>query len=264
MASSASSSSSSSSSPASTAAGSTPSPMSGVRGLLIVLEGGDGVGKTSTARRLAAELDALLLFSPDRSTPTGVLLDRYLQGDALMHEFWDDTVAQTVFTANRLEKRKVIYEALMMGRDVVMDRYTLSAAVYGSLNGVDEDWLVSLMHLDWFPDVTFVLDIPDSKEQVYLERAKFTDRESLQVESGSELYDRYEFQRRVRVQFREFVEAETIGVDSSVFKDQVVDVSGSLDEVIAHIARVVNDQVRPLRASRPLEMWKDYILRRGL
>jgi dTMP kinase len=227
---------------------------------LIVLEGGDGVGKSSTARRLASRLDALLLCSPDRASPTGVLLDRYLKGDAVMHIYWDATVAQTVFTANRLEKRSVIYEALMMGRDVVMDRYTLSAVVYGAVNGVEREWMALLVQLDWFPDASFVLDVPDSNEELYLERTGFSNSDV----DGSELYDRYSCQRDVRERFRFYALGASVPGDPESPENvptRLVDSSPCLDEVVERIARVVEDEVRPLRGCKTLETWKEYLTR---
>ena len=61
------------------------------RGMLIVFEGNDRVGKSTQAKKLVewfktnGKLAQFVQF-PDRSTPIGSLINQYLKGEQKMHD----------------------------------------------------------------------------------------------------------------------------------------------------------------------------------
>lgn len=77
------------------------------RGRFIVVEGLDRAGKTTQVERLRSRLSSSPKLSqavkvakfPDRTTPTGKVLDAYLKSSAEL----DDRAAHLLFSANRWE-----------------------------------------------------------------------------------------------------------------------------------------------------------------
>jgi dTMP kinase len=146
-----------------------------VRGLYVALDGADGSGKSSQARRLADHLEAegedVLLVREPGATPAGealraMLLDPSIDlsplGEALL------------FFAARAELvRRVVAPALASGRTVVSDRCFASTLVYQQLAveacpapGPERAPgmallldLVRSVHEPAMPDVVYVLDV---------------------------------------------------------------------------------------------------------
>lgn len=72
----------------------------------------------------------------------------------------DPLVFQCLQTVNRFELLPVINAYLEAGRPLVFDRYTASAMVYGTLDGLDPDWIELINMSLPQPDVWIYLDIP--------------------------------------------------------------------------------------------------------
>jgi len=116
------------------------------RGRLIVLEGGEGCGKSTQAARLALAIGAVLTREPG-GTRAGervreLLLDPGLAG-------LDPRAEALLMAAARAEHVATVIEpALSQGGDVVSDRYVPSSLAYqGYGRGLDLDMLRSLS--DW-------------------------------------------------------------------------------------------------------------------
>lgn len=80
------------------------------RGALIVLEGLDRSGKSSQSMRLLSFLEGLghsteLWRFPDRTTSIGQMISSYLSNESQL----DDYTTHLLFSANRWEKRYVIF-----------------------------------------------------------------------------------------------------------------------------------------------------------
>ena len=101
------------------------------RGALIVLEGCDRSGKTTVCKRLINHLNdtnellkndqkpAKMMRFPDRETPIGQEINRYLKGTKEL----DDHVIHLLFSANRWELQKDMKKALEAGQNIIVDRY---------------------------------------------------------------------------------------------------------------------------------------------
>jgi len=113
--------------------------------VIVVIEGIDGCGKTTVVKRLVETLSAQgtqarAMAFPDRSTPTGRVIDGYLR-DPERFTGLDAYAHQALQTVNRLEK---LDELLDDDWVTVLSRYTQSSFVYGKLDGLGLDWLGSI------------------------------------------------------------------------------------------------------------------------
>lgn len=128
-------------------------------GQLIVVEGLDGVGKSTFAKGLAVALGAL-----HRSTP-GPELGRVrpVLEDCLGH----DRVARSVFYASTvLAEGSRARAERAAGRDVVVDRYWLSTRVYAPVEA--EAGLEALAAFLHPADLTIYLHLPEAARQARL------------------------------------------------------------------------------------------------
>jgi dTMP kinase len=110
---------------------------------LIVLEGGEGTGKSTQAARLARDLGALLTREPG-GTATGERLRALLLDPALPAL---DRRAETLLllAARAQHVGEVLAPALATGRDVVCDRFSGSTIAYqGYGRGLDPEEIARL------------------------------------------------------------------------------------------------------------------------
>lgn len=95
------------------------------RGRLVVVEGLDGVGKTTLATSLAQRTGATFLTTP--SAPLRALRDR------LEAELSSADSRQLFYALSVLEVSEHMKERLARGEDLILDRYWLSTLAYGAL-----------------------------------------------------------------------------------------------------------------------------------
>ena len=168
-----------------------------VRGRFITLEGGEGAGKSTQARRIAAALAAAGTPALITREPGGAPGAEKIRALLLGHGAWD-TVAEAMlhFAARREHVVRIIRPALEAGIWVVCDRFADSTLAYqGAGQGLSRDlWrgLADMALEGLWPDLTLVLDVP---VEAGMARA-----------AGRSAADRYEtlgleFHRRVREAF---------------------------------------------------------------
>jgi dTMP kinase len=131
---------------------------------LIVLEGLDGAGTTTQARRLASHLEsrgrkAHLTREPSDG-PIGRLIREMLTGK---HEIADQAIAQStfglLFAADRLDHlQREVEPQLAAGVTVVSDRWYHSSLAYQG-TGADRDWITTLNARARCPDLTIFLEV---------------------------------------------------------------------------------------------------------
>ncbi|MGH7610325.1 MAG: dTMP kinase [Candidatus Dormibacteria bacterium] len=136
-------------------------------GFFVSVEGVDGSGKSTQARRLAQALGRqrlpVTLVRDPGTTPLGERVRELLlvREPGSEPDAWAEVA---LFLAARVQLlREVVEPALAEGSVVVADRYLDSTLVYqGSGRGLDQELLLELHRLlgaDRMPDLTLVLDL---------------------------------------------------------------------------------------------------------
>jgi dTMP kinase len=175
------------------------------RGLFVSLEGIDGSGKSTQARRLSDWLrgrgrDPVLTREPGGAPGAEEIRRLLVEGDP---ERWSPESEILLFTAARRDHlERTIRPALEAGRDVVTDRFADSTRVYqgatrGDLRGLVDDIHARVIGIE--PDVTLVLDM---EPEVALQRG-------LARGSGEDRFEEFglPFQQKLRDGFRRLAEA---------------------------------------------------------
>jgi dTMP kinase len=196
-------------------------------GVFVCFEGGEGAGKSTQAKALAAWIGAeghsvLLSFEPG-DTPVGRML-RDIVLDPATGELSPRTEA-LLYAADKAEHvDTVVLPALQRGEVVVTDRYVDSSLAYqgaGRLLDVAEVSLVQRWATgDLRPHLTVVLDL---EPQAGFER--FTERDRIEGQS-------LEFHQRVRQGFLDLAAADPEHY-------LVLDARGSVDDLAAAVAERV-------------------------
>jgi dTMP kinase len=133
----------------------------------ITLEGGEGAGKSTQARKLAAALKRSGIACVTTREPGGSPGGEEIR-NLIVHgkpARWD-TLTETLllFAARADHVARTIKPALAKGRWVICDRFTDSTFAYqGAGRGLARETirrLESIVLDDFAPDLTFVLDLP--------------------------------------------------------------------------------------------------------
>ncbi|MGZ5960850.1 MAG: dTMP kinase [Rhizomicrobium sp.] len=133
----------------------------------ITLEGGEGAGKSTQARKLAAALKKRGITSVSTREPGGSPGAEEIRNLIVHGEpgRWD-TLTETllIFAARADHVRRTIKPALAGKKWVICDRFTDSTFAYqGAGRGLDRETIRRLDALvlhDFRPDLTFILDLP--------------------------------------------------------------------------------------------------------
>lgn len=130
-------------------------------GILIAIEGVDGIGKTTQLDHLEKRLAAAGQASHRTVEPSqgtiGKLIRAELSGDAGMAQMADGGVFALLFAADRLHHLACEIEpALKAGQVVLCDRYVLSSLVYQSLS-LPHSWVATLNQQARPADITLLL-----------------------------------------------------------------------------------------------------------
>ncbi|MCC4768781.1 dTMP kinase [Methanosarcina sp. DH2] len=136
-----------------------------MRGKLITLEGIDGSGKSTVAKKIQENhkisvFEPVFTREPTRGTLTGNAVEKTIQSDT------DQLAELFLFTADHAEHlAKLVKPALENGKTVISDRYSDSRYAYQGItlkNRLENplEWVKSL-HRGWtvVPDLTFLFDI---------------------------------------------------------------------------------------------------------
>jgi dTMP kinase len=192
----------------------------------IVLEGGEGAGKSTQASLLAASLSAVLTREPG-GTAVGEALRRLVLDNSSGH-LVDRAETLLMLAARAQHVAEVIEPALARGQDVVCDRYSGSTFAYqGFGRGLPMGDLLCLD--EWAsggrrPDVVILLDLAVADGR---RRRPCGPRDRFEHEED-------EFLERVRAGFNELAAADPV-------RWRVVDAATSIEDVAAAVLRAVGD-----------------------
>ena len=197
----------------------------------ITLEGGEGTGKSTQAKRLAAKLgergiSTVVTREPGGSPGAEQIRDLFVHGEPGRWSALTETLL--VFAARVDHVEKTIRPALASGKWVICDRFTDSTYAYqGAARGTDREIIRRVQSAaigDFKPALTLVLDLPVA---VGLERAK--------VRPGSEnRFEKFdtEFHEKLR---QAFIDIARRNGDRCV----LLDAAGSEDDVAELIWQTV-------------------------
>ena len=170
------------------------------RGRYIAFEGTEATGKSTHARRLAFELDAVLTREHG-GTPIGKLIRSILADPT--HAELTDTAEALLIAADRAQHiEEVVRPTLAAGRSVVSDRSIYSSLAYQAFGrGLPLDQVRAVN--EWaiggcWPDLVVLIDVPPDQVARRLRRRELDRFER----SGPEFY------ARVAEGFRELAAAE--------------------------------------------------------
>ena len=175
--------------------------LSDLSGWLIVIEGTDGVGRTTIVNRLRAHLEQLGYAVAETGLSRSDLASRGIrrakQGNTLGSNAFNLFYA-TDF-ADRLEQQ--IIPALRSGFVMLTDRYIYSLIARAIVRGADPDWIKQVYSFALVPSTTFYLRIEaeDLVPRVLADGGGFDYWESgMDLPMGEDLYDSFvNYQRRM-------------------------------------------------------------------
>jgi dTMP kinase len=195
--------------------------MSSGPGRVIVLEGINGAGKSGVSHVVADRLMARGRTVREYRDPGSTALGEELRRMLKRPEIDLCPMAQTLmFTAARVELAvERLLPHVAAGEDVILDRWWMSTYAYQSVQGVDEEFIVTLnlrvseMRLD--RNLCFFLDITP---ETAMERMKNL--------SGEGFKDRFEekgieFQERLRAAYHDLVPLYLTRIDGEMTEEEV-------------------------------------------
>jgi dTMP kinase len=213
-------------------------------GRFITFEGGEGTGKSTQTRRLAAKLEAMgrevvLTREPGGSPRAEALRELLLSGKIKSLGPFAEAV---LFAAARSDHlRSTIRPALERGAWVICDRFADSTRAYqGALGDLEPDVVRALEETvveDTVPALTLILDLP---ADIGMARAR--------ARAGDQQADRFEaegqsFHDRLRRAFLDIASSEP-------GRCVVIDARGTPDKIEQRVWRVVSSRFKLADAAR--------------
>ena len=203
-------------------------------GVFLTFEGIDGSGKSTQAKRLAADLqaqgfDVVLTREPGGSAGAEEIRALVLQGDPGR---WSAETEILLFTAARRDHmERTILPALEAGKIVICDRFADSTRMYQGLSRGDLRQVVDDLHRQMIqrePDVTVLIDMDPSSG---LERALSRGDDDNRFESFGE-----DLQKQMRAGFLELAQEFSDRFD-------VINGAQSIEDVARDVARAVHPRI---------------------
>ncbi|MSO98921.1 MAG: dTMP kinase [Rhodospirillaceae bacterium] len=182
------------------------------RGIFITFEGGEGGGKSTQTKLLAAALkaqshDVLLTREPGGSPGAEEIRGLLLRGDVTR---WDGTTEMLLhYAARRDHMAQTVWLAMTAGKVVISDRFADSTMAYqGYGHGIDRSAIASVHRAalgDFQPNLTLIFDLP-----VEVGLARAMSRPDMNKSAAEDRYERMgkEFHERLRQGFLSIAKAE--------------------------------------------------------
>jgi len=206
------------------------------RGRFITFEGGEGAGKSTQMKRLAASLGergiAVVETREPGGTPDAEAIRSFiLSGRARPLGGGGEAVLFAAARADHVDR--VIRPALARGAFVLSDRFTDSTRAYQGADGVDAallDGLETLAVGETRPDLTVILDLP---AETGLARAA--------ARRGTGDADRFEGETIAKHEARRRIFLEIAAREPG--RCAVIDATRGVDDVAAEIWQVVSERL---------------------
>lgn len=183
-----------------------------MKGKLIVLEGGDGSGKSTQLELLSAGLrkkgfDVVNIHFPKHESRFGKVVDAYLRGELGSKDILPPEFIAMLYISDFYESKKAMEEMLEQGKMIVLSRYfssTLTYQVALEKNNSKKDGLWNWVNFVCSrlpqPDMVLVLDVPLQVSKKFLENVNRAEG----YKKGSKK-DQHEtdmaFQQAIRVEY---------------------------------------------------------------
>lgn len=211
------------------------------KGLFIVLDGPEGSGKSTIARKLSGDLGEMGFDVLLTSEPGGMRLGAMIR-EILLHKKEISLAAEAellLFEADRAQHvSEIILPALRAGRAVVCDRFSAATMAYqGYGRGMDREFIKKV---DAFatgglePDLTIILDVDVATGLSRVRKVRSTDK---MERLGAQ------FHGKVRKGFLEVAR-------TSRGKVMVVDSSGALDDAYAAARELVYGLIKRCKRAK--------------
>jgi len=187
------------------------------RGFLIVIEGIDGAGKTTHARKLVRWLRKKGIQTRYTFEPTRGAIGRILEKMASKRKV-DVRVEALLFAADRIDHlNKIIRPLLEKGFIIISDRYVHSSIAYQSITVGDQRWVEELNKFAEKPDLVILLDVDPEigLRRIKRKRARF---------------ERIEILKKVREKYLELAEREGF---------KVIDANRGVEDVFEDVRSLV-------------------------
>lgn len=183
------------------------------KGILLVLEGIDGSGKSTQARRLKKKLQALGLEVELFREPSRGKWGREIKKKARLPDSLTPEEELELFQKDREENvRKNIRPSLEARRVVILDRYYFSTIAYQGAKGIDRQ-RIKRMNEKFAPqpDAVFILDVDAEKGLGRIRHRKKKDP----------LFEREAYLDRVGEIFRSYKGNKFVHVDARQSKEEI-------------------------------------------
>ena len=162
------------------------------RGVIIVVEGLDGAGKTTQAKKLKEWLESkgftVVLLKEPTDGDYGRKIREKLNKNGKINQF----EMAKLYALDRLENvKKNVQPALNRGDIIIIDRYVPSSIVYQSINGPSESEILELNKFAPEPDVVIIIDITEDEA---IRRMNASNRKQ-------DAFEKREFLKKVREKY---------------------------------------------------------------
>ncbi|MEM1982606.1 MAG: dTMP kinase [Sulfolobales archaeon] len=192
-------------------------------GVLIVVEGIDGAGKTSVSGEVVSRLSNLGFKTVYTYEPYTPFITE------VINEYWDEIdpiVLTLLMAADRYYHiNRVILPHLRSGHIVISDRYYYSSIAYQGAQGVDTQWIAEVNKFVIKPKLAIYLDVDP---EVGLTRKKVSNTRVKSIEANIEMI------RKARSIYLDLISrGELVLVNA---RDEL---SRVVDEVMKHVLEVI-------------------------
>ena len=216
-------------------------------GWLIVVEGTDGVGRTTHINRLRTHLERMGYAVAETGLSRSDLASR-----GIYRAKMGNTLGSNAFNlfyatdfADRLQQQ--ILPALRSGFVMLTDRYVYSLIARAIVRGADPDWIKNVYSFALRPDAVFYLRIgvEELVPRVVAEGPFDYWESGMDLPMGEDLYDSFiEYQRRVIDQLDELAKE---------YSFQTIDATGKVDSISDELCESVSRLLAANRNGSPAE-----------